>query len=103
MNGRMKLIILGVFVVVLGVGGVVASIVEAKKVGEKCDGYMKDCSGNGAQCLASNSGNYCSIECSADPECPATWKCANITAGTYSGKTGQKVSEKSVKMCVKPN
>ena len=103
MNNKMKLIIVAVFVVLLGGAGYVASALEAKKVGEACELYQSSsCSGPGAACLSSPAGNYCSITCKADGECPADWNCGEISSETYSAKTGQKVASEAVRMCRKP-
>ena len=103
MTTKMKVIIIGGFFVLLAIAGVIASKAEAKKVGDACETYQSEqCSGEGGACLATSGGNYCSVPCNAKADCPASWKCAEIEASTYSGQTGEKVGSKGVKMCVKP-
>lgn len=102
MSTKVKAIIIVVFVVILGIAGFVAMKMEEKPPGAPCETYKNDCSGPNGSCLVTDSGQYCSHACDADSDCPATWKCADVASETYSGKTGQKVAEKSVKMCVKP-
>ena len=75
---------------------------ENKKVGDACETYRSsECGGPGGACLAvTGSANYCSHTCNAASDCPAGFKCADITSTTYDGK-GEKKGEKAVKMCVK--
>ncbi len=100
-----KAMAIGVFVLLLVGGAFIASKAEAKKVGDTCETYQSSaCSGPGGACLASrgSAGNYCSIECKAESECPSSWRCASISSETYSSKTGKKVAEEAVRMCVRP-
>jgi hypothetical protein len=99
---KVKVIVIGVFVVVLGIVWFVASKMEEKQPGTACETYRNDCAGPNGACLVTSGGQYCTHACSADADCPATWKCADVASDTYSGKTGQKVSTRSTKMCVKP-
>jgi hypothetical protein len=103
MSMKVKVIIVAVFVVVLGVGGLVASKAEEKKVGEACETYKSSqCPGPGGNCLVTKAGQYCTIECKDDSACPGGWKCQSVTSETYSGKTGQKTAEKEIRMCIRP-
>ncbi len=103
MTNQTKFLIIAVFVVLLGGAAYVANALEAKKIGEICESYQSSsCSGPGAACLSSKGGNYCSITCKGDGECPPGWKCGEISSETYSGKTGQKVASEAVRMCLRP-
>ena len=100
---KTKLIVIGVFFALLAVVGVIASRAEAKKVGDPCETYQSsDCSGEGGACLASKGGNYCSVSCKTNADCPTKWKCREVEADTYSGKTGEKVATEGVRMCLRP-
>ena len=104
MTTKAKAIIIGVFLVLLAIGGVIASMASAKKVGDPCETYQSsDCSGPGATCLTTKAGNYCSITCKADSECPTSFKCVSVTSETYAvnGGTTTKTASESVKMCTK--
>lgn len=82
----------------------VASVLacETKKVGDACETYRSsECGGKDGTCMGSNKGNYCTVSCAGDKECPAGWKCEGITQTTINGK-GEKKGEKTVQMCVKP-
>ncbi|MFO0674535.1 MAG: hypothetical protein U0235_33800 [Polyangiaceae bacterium] len=104
MNAKTKIGIIVGFVVLLAVGGAVAAKMEEKKVGDACETYRSsDCAGPGGACLTSSAGNYCSITCGGDGECPSGFKCAPITATNYKIEKGNttKTDEQSVKMCVR--
>lgn len=104
MDNKVKYGIIGGFVLLLAIGGAVAAKMEEKKVGDPCETYQSSqCGGNGGACLTSSSGNYCSVKCSADNECPSGMACAPITATNYKVEKGTttKTAEESVKMCVK--
>jgi hypothetical protein len=102
MTTKVKVIVIGVFVVLLGTVGLVAAKMEEKKPGDACETYKNDCSGPGGACLVAKGGaQYCSHSCNADSDCPSSWKCADVTSDTYSGKTGEKVKSSSVKMCIR--
>ena len=83
-------------------GGLAVLGCENKKVGDACETYRSsECGGPGGACLAvTGSSNYCSHTCNAPTDCPAGFKCGDITSSTYDSK-GQKTSDKKVKMCVK--
>ena len=103
MSLKMKAILIAVVVVVLGVVGLVASKIEEKKVGEKCETYQSsECPGPGGNCLVTKGGQYCTIECTDTNACPSGWACKSVSAETYSGKTGQKTAEKEIRMCIRP-
>lgn len=106
MSMKAKVVVIGTFLVLFGVGGAVAAKMEEKKVGDACETYQSSaCAGKGGACLSSSAGNYCSVECSADGDCPAAFACAPIVATNYKVDTSKgtttKASEASVKMCVK--
>ena len=101
MTSKGKTIVIGAFVIILAVAGFVASKAEEKKVGDACETYQSSaCGGPGGACLASPTGNYCSIACAGDAECPSGWACAEIAADTYNGK-GEKTATAQKKMCVR--
>ncbi len=104
LSNKIKLIVIAIFVVLLGVGGLVANKLEAIPVGGSCANASQhdSCSGPDAACISADSGDYCSIGCKAAAECPAGWKCESITAETFSTKDGQKTKSEQTKMCVKP-
>ncbi|MEN9578475.1 MAG: hypothetical protein RJA70_1484 [Pseudomonadota bacterium] len=104
MNNKSKIIIIAAFLVLLGVGGYIASVLEAIEVGGSCANTSQrdSCAGPGAACITADSGNYCSITCKQAAECPAGWACRDIASETYSGKTGEKTDSAAVSMCVKP-
>jgi hypothetical protein len=101
---KTKLIAIAVFVALLSVAGLVASKLEAIPVGGSCQNASQhdSCSGPGAACISSPGGDYCSIECKTNGDCPANMKCEQIESETYSAKDGQKVGSEKLKMCVKP-
>lgn len=106
MSPKVKYGVIAGFVLLLAIGGTVAAKLEEKKVGDACETYRSsECGGNGGACLSSSSGNYCSITCAADSECPSGFACAPITSTNYKVDTSKgtttKGEEKSVKMCVK--
>jgi hypothetical protein len=102
MNNTVKFGAIGAFVVLLGVGGYVASKMEEVKTGDACETYKSSsCAGPDGACLVTPKGQYCSRSCAADSDCPAAWACADISSETYSGKTGEKTATASKKMCVK--
>lgn len=106
MNAKTKIGIIVGFVILLAVGGTIAAKMEEKKVGDACETYRSsDCGGPGGACLTSSSGNYCSITCGGDGECPSGFKCAPIAATSYKVDTSKgttaKTDEQSVKMCVR--
>ncbi len=84
----------------------VASLLLAcatKKVGDPCETYRaSECGGKDGTCLGSTKGNYCTVSCDADKDCPSGWKCEGITQTTING-SGEKKGETTVKMCVKPS
>ena len=72
-----------------------------KKVGDQCETYRSsECGGPGGTCLGNNSGNYCTITCSAGTDCPAGFKCGDVKSTTINGK-GETKGETVVKMCLK--
>ena len=98
--GFKKAVFIGGFCILLGVAWLIADRVYGKKIGDICD-YQDDCSGGG-ECLAAPRGKYCSVSCVTAAECPGGWRCGGVASETYSGKTGEKVAEASVKMCLRP-
>lgn len=75
---------------------------ETKKVGDPCETYRSsECGGKDGTCLGASKGNYCTVSCDADKDCPSGWKCEGITQTTINGK-GEKKGETTVKMCLKP-
>lgn len=106
MNAKLKFGVIGGFVLLLTVAGAVAAKMEEKKVGDACETYRSsECGGNGGACLSSSTGNYCSVACAADNECPAGFSCAPITSTNFKVDTTKgtttKSEEKIVNMCVK--
>jgi hypothetical protein len=99
-TGIKKLVFIGGFVAVLGAAWFIADRVEGKKIGETCE-YQNSCGGSG-ECLTSSAGRYCSMACATSAECPSGWRCGDVASETYSGKSGQKTAESSVKMCLRP-
>ncbi len=103
MTTKTKLILIVTFGGLLAVAGVLAARAEAKAVGDACEMYRSsECSGEGGACLATASGNYCSVSCKTKSDCPAKWQCANVSSDTYSAKSGEKTSSEAVRMCVRP-
>lgn len=102
MTNKVKYIIIGVFVALLAIGGLVSSKLEGKDVGEPCEANRGLCRGEGAECLFKNNVGYCSIECKTSTECPKGWTCGKVSVDTYSGKTGQKTKTGATQMCFKP-
>jgi hypothetical protein len=100
-SAKVKLIAIAVFVALLGIGGFVASKLEAVEVGGACESYKNNCSGPDAACLTSNTEKYCSISCATKSDCPGSMKCEEIQSDTYSAKDGSKTKTETVKMCVK--
>lgn len=102
---KTKLVIIAVFVALLSVAGFVAAKLEAIAPGSSCENSSQrdSCSGPGAACISADKGDdYCSIECQASSDCPASMKCEEIESETYSAKDGAKVKSEKVKMCVRP-
>lgn len=102
-SGKLKLIIIASFVVLLSIAGFVANKLEAIEVGGSCanSSQRDSCSGKDAACISSSAGDYCSISCNASSDCPASMKCEQIESETYSAKDGSKTRTEQVKMCVK--
>ena len=106
MSPKVKFGVIGGFIVLLAVGGAVAAKMDEKKVGDACETYRSgDCAGKGGACLTSSSGNYCSISCAADTECPGGFACAPITATSFKVDTSKgtttETAKESVKMCIR--
>jgi hypothetical protein len=101
MSNKVKYIVIGVFVVALGIAWAVAAKLEGKEVGAACEANRNDCIGG--DCLLPKGGSgYCSVPCQQSSECPKGWSCESVSVDTYSGKTGEKVKQDSTKMCIKP-
>jgi hypothetical protein len=102
---KTKLVIIAVFVALLSIAGFVAAKLEAIEPGGSCENSSQrdSCSGPGAACISADKGDdYCSIECKATSDCPASMTCEDIESETYSAKDGAKVKTEKVKMCVRP-
>ncbi len=103
MTTKTKAIVIGTFVALLAIAGVIAARAEAKQPGDACETYQSSaCSGEGGACLVTGKGQYCSHSCKTNADCPAKWSCDDVKSETYSGKTGDKVASNAVKMCLRP-
>ena len=69
--------------------------------GQTCNGD-DDCKGMSAVCMiGAGNDKYCTMTCTDNASCPATWTCGDVTVTNIDGH-GNTTSGGSTRLCSKP-
>ncbi len=90
MTPRLRILLGVLMATIMGVTLLVVAIqIWGNPIGEPCiDSYS--CKGflvSGAECLATDTEQYCSRYCDGDSDCPTQWTCANANPTVLTVET----------------